>query len=823
MADLKNLHTLQVAKTQDFPELLLRMPNLSKLKIGVDYRTLIMLPKSWGDLRNLQNLSCSSVLNLLSIGSLSRLQVLDIHDSKETIPTGAIQSKFIKSLHISSIFYKKHTLPKIQSVRLESLTFRGYKLQYLPNILVRFTRLRELHIPDSNLKHFPEELSRTLRKLEVLDIGKNSLMTLPDVWCCRRLRELNLQQAPNDSFTPVIEQLTCLTFLNVSECRLFTFPSALMHLAKLRELDISNNYITDLPSEWNNHCLEFLNMADNSLGRGSSLDPIAKLCSLEILDLSGNDLNKFPTTIQCLKFLSSLNVSNNPIKEFPVFMGNIQTLKIFKCSACELHEIPRFLLQLQKIKTIELDKNKIKRIPEGWNLPTLETLKMSNNMGLQIPSGALLGIGSLSRLELASCGLTEIPEVINRVPVLNFLDLEDNIITRIPEERYRAVKEIHHVKINTNVLTMPPKEIYEGSEESVNQYYRDLKISEACNVGFHNVILLGSTTSGKTSLIQSLINGTSTLTKLDDRTVAVDEEIWELIENLHFHVIDLGGHDLYELTYPIFLKDRKASIIIAVDLSKLSDKTIEEILFKWLCTVLNICADSTDIIVAGTKADLCENESRKISFLRRAKEEWIWQMINRADSLFNSEELSKERKDQIQNFQKMATQEIITLTTSSLSMSGLKELKQILLKNGREKAAYLPSSWHQLYETISNLKHEISSEGFYRVALLSRLSKEPMTTGTIQTCLTYMHQRGMVFWYGNDRSLKNYVFYDIKFIVAILKQILTHEIESDFKVKVHKPFFKTLKRAKDICQHLQRNRNCVRELAQMSLAKYCRH
>ena len=252
-------------------------------------------------------------------------------------------------------------------------------------------------------------------------------MTLPDTWGCQRLRELNLQRAPKDSFTPVLQQLTCLTSLKVSECRLFTFPSALMHLAKLKELDISNNYITDLPTNWDNISLKILNMADNSLGRGSSLDAIGKLCYLEILDLSCNHLNEIPTTIQCLNFLSSRNVSNIPIKEFPNVIGDIQTLEIFKGSACELQEIPCFLLGLQKIKCIELDKNKIKRIPEVWNLSTLKTLKLSNNMGLQIPSGALSGIESLDTLELASCGLTEIPEVISTVPVLRSLHLQDNM------------------------------------------------------------------------------------------------------------------------------------------------------------------------------------------------------------------------------------------------------------------------------------------------------------------------------------------------------------------------------------------------------------
>ena len=189
------------------------------------------------------------------------------------------------------------------------------------------------------------------------------------------------------------------------------------------------------------------------------------------------------------------------------------------------------------------------------------------------------------------------------MPILQILNLEDNPITRIPEDVYRAIKGIGRLQLNASNLIEPPKEIYEGSHESIERYYSELKMSQACKVGFHNVILLGSTMAGKTSLIQSLIKGEPTLTKPEDRTITVEQETWALMENLHFHIIDFGGHDVYELAYPIFLKDRKGSIIIAVDLSRISQETVEKDLFKWLYTVLSITGNSIDIIVVGTKLD----------------------------------------------------------------------------------------------------------------------------------------------------------------------------------------------------------------------------
>ena len=378
------------------------------------------------------------------------------------------------------------------------------------------------------------------------------------------------------------------------------------------------------------------------------------------------------------------------------------------------------------------------------------------------------------------------------MPILEILNLENNPIKRIPEDVYRAIKGISGFKLNASNLIEPPNEIYEGSYEAIEQYYADLKMSEACKVGFQNVILLGSTTAGKTSLIQSLIKGQSMLTKPEDRTITVDQETWALMENLHFHIIDFGGHDVYELAYPIFLKDRKGSIIIAVDLSKLSHETVEKDLFKWLHTVLSITGNATDIIVAGTKVDLCDDAPRKMNFLRKSIDEWTEQMLDHADRLLNTAEESFQDKTQIEHFKEMALQEVRTIATSSLSMTGLEKLRKILLNYSTENAANLPASWYEMYENLARLKTQRHSEGFYKVAQLPRICSQVMTTSSIHTCLKYMHQRGMVLWYGNDTALKDYVFYDITFIIATLKELLTHNMASIFKTKLFKPFFHTI-------------------------------
>ena len=792
ISNFKNLRVLWLNDTDEFPQAILQISSLVELYINGHEENHVMLPISWQRMTNLHKLNCTWSCHFQSIGSLSKLQDLDISKTKDAIPMVVSQCKFLKSIHISYFYVKSdYSPPTFQNVLLKTLNIRSYKLTQLPSTLTQLTRLEELRIHQTNLKIFPDELSTRLKKLQILELSGNALATLPTKWVCLRLTDLDVSQISLDSWYPVLSQFPNITKLALSQCSIFAFPVVVLQLNKLQELNISNNHITDLPNEWHSTRLKVLNMADNSLGRGSTLNVLSNLPSLQTLDLSGNSLGAFPTVFQDLKYLRHLNLSNNALEEFPDSMQMIQTLETFAASACSISNFPSFLLKLRKIKAIKLDGNKIKYIPNDWESVSLQTLDLANNKELYISSDTLAGVERLEDLILSSCGLTEMPELVLHVAILGTLDLDNNPITKISEDVFRAISGTNKVKINTSNLIEPPKEIYEANRESVEQYYAELKMSKACKVGFHNVILLGSTTAGKTSLIKSLINGESSLTKPEERTIAADRETWELVENLHFHIIDLGGHDVYELAYPIFLKDRKGSIIIAVDLSKISTDTVEKNLFKWLYAVLSMAGNSTDIIVVGTKSDLCDDAPRRVNFLRKSVDGWIEKMLDHADRLLNSEE-PFEGKSQIEHFKEMAIQEIRTIATSSLSMNGLEKLKKILLSNSRENVAKLPGTWYNLYENLTRLKGQRHVEGFYKVTQLPRISSQSMTTVRVHNCLRYMHQRGIVLWYENDSTLKEYIFYDIAFILTVLKKILAHDTQSKFEIKLLKPFFNTM-------------------------------
>ena len=121
-----------------------------------------------------------------------------------------------------------------------------------------------------------------------------------------------MSEIPLEAWCPILPQLPNITKLSISGCRLFSFPTALQLLCKLEELNISNNHIRDLPTEWHSRFLKVLNVADNSIGSGSTSTVISQLSSVHTLNLSGNSFDKFPSAIQSLKYLRDLDISKNP-------------------------------------------------------------------------------------------------------------------------------------------------------------------------------------------------------------------------------------------------------------------------------------------------------------------------------------------------------------------------------------------------------------------------------------------------------------------------------------------------------------------------------
>ncbi|KAF2569547.1 hypothetical protein F2Q68_00027808 [Brassica cretica] len=169
----------------------------------------------------------------------------------------------------------------------------------------------------------------------------------------------------------------------------------------LSYLDLSDNDLTDSVEVYNSSStlsrLEYLSLGNNHF-EGKIIEPISKLISLKILDLSflntsyPIDVSLFST----LKDLVDLDLSGNSIS--PASLGsNLDipiNLKILLLRGCGIKEFPNILKILEKLENIDLSDNIIKgEVPEWlWKLPRLNTVFLSNNSfnGFQGPVDVLV-------------------------------------------------------------------------------------------------------------------------------------------------------------------------------------------------------------------------------------------------------------------------------------------------------------------------------------------------------------------------------------------------------------------------------------------------
>ena len=177
------------------------------------------------------------------------------------------------------------------------------------------------------------QLSRFFPALERLDLAGNKLEILPSNLCFPLLKSLDLGRN-NLSFLPSLES-----------CPL------------LEELNLQSNQITILP------------------------DTISSLSKLTELNLSGNDVQGFPTDF-CLN-KGELDLSQQELRDIPEYIRPLLGLQILKLNGNKLQNIPEWLVELSNLQRIELADNLFDKRPKILKKMMIDEVVLSNNPFLE--------------------------------------------------------------------------------------------------------------------------------------------------------------------------------------------------------------------------------------------------------------------------------------------------------------------------------------------------------------------------------------------------------------------------------------------------------
>lgn len=147
--------------------------------------------------------------------------------------------------------------------------------------------------------------------------------------------------------------------------------------------------------------------------------------TLEILDLSGNDLSELPDSISELKQLKIIFFANNNFTEFPKVLAKCSSLTMIGFKANQIHTVPENAFP-PLLQWLILTDNQIAKLPESiGNCHLLQKCALAGNQFEELPS-SMVNCSSLELLRVSANQLKEIPNWLFDLPKLSWVAFGGN-------------------------------------------------------------------------------------------------------------------------------------------------------------------------------------------------------------------------------------------------------------------------------------------------------------------------------------------------------------------------------------------------------------
>jgi Leucine-rich repeat (LRR) protein len=400
------------------------------------------------------------------------------------------------------------------------------------------------------------------------------------------------------------------TDLYLSHCNLIQVPEEVFELDHLHHLDLRHNRLVYLPKELSklSH-LKGLYLNNNRLKELP--DELTGLEKLQVLKVEGNRLKRLPEEISRLKNLRYLYLSGNHLRALPAGLFHLQRLKVFTASNNRLEALPEDIGRLDHLEVLDLNNNRLSRLPrEISHLNSLQLLYLSRNQLMELPlelfhlthlirldlnfnrlralsddisllvslqilnlegnrldrlSGEMFQLENLSILNLDGNRIGHLPEEIFLLKKLEYLSMSDNRLKKLPKE-ITHLKNLVYSGINKNPLEIPPIEIANRGIDAIRNYFKQLEVQGEAFLYEADVILVGETGAGKTTLRRKLLDSSFEPDPEEPPTLGIDVKAWEfpLSESLQLkaNIRDFGGEKSIRYLDSFFLTKRSIYVVV---------------------------------------------------------------------------------------------------------------------------------------------------------------------------------------------------------------------------------------------------------------------
>ncbi|KAM7372435.1 hypothetical protein PAMP_009600 [Pampus punctatissimus] len=351
--DTKGCSKLQLVALPRLPPALFTLSQLQVLKLELitDARFTAQV-SNMTSLRELHLYHCTAAVDPSALGVLQeRLEVLHLTFTQASeIPSWVLSLRSLHELHLSGRLSSEGGVGR--SWALGSLR----QLRHLRVLVIR-----------GMLQRIPGELYEIASSLVRLEIYNEStrLLVMTGLKRMFDLTELQLQDCQLERLPSALLALTNLRTLNLQHNNLRTLEEllSLAHLRRLSCLRLAYNRVLALPASVGVlRSLEVLDLSNNQI---QNLTPaLFTLPRLRRLLLAGNLLEELPAEVKALQLLTELDLSGNRLENMPpeLFSGCLE-LHILNVAYNSLSSLPRGIAALNQLCKLDLRNNSLEELP----------------------------------------------------------------------------------------------------------------------------------------------------------------------------------------------------------------------------------------------------------------------------------------------------------------------------------------------------------------------------------------------------------------------------------------------------------------------------
>lgn len=209
----------------------------------------------------------------------------------------------------------------------------------------------------------------------------------------------------------------------------------------------------------------------------SALQKYATQTPVDLLYVNNSTIGNLSDSIFANLKVHNIQLSGCKIKTVSsgAFKGQEQHLKNLNLQDNDLTEIPsESLRKMRTLQLLDLSHNRITDVPSGAfeTLTKLTTLKLSDN-NVTLQAGALRGLeNSLKNLNLKGTRLKEIPEAVQGMKTLAFLDLSQNSLRELPgaggEKALQGLESLTALNLERNLIQNLGDEAFLGVKKTLS-------------------------------------------------------------------------------------------------------------------------------------------------------------------------------------------------------------------------------------------------------------------------------------------------------------------------------------------------------------------